>query len=195
MAASGSTEAGTPMTHLIFVSKNPFKHNEAKQILEPLGITVEVDSTEIQELQTIDMEALVRDKAIKAFQRIGRPLYVEHTGLYLDLLGGFPGGLTQIFWDSLQKDRFSELFASQNHRALAKTHIGYVDGQRVHVFKGEIAGRIVSPPRVDHGFQWDCIFVPEGENLAFSEMGDRKNEISMLRLALEALRKHLESVK
>ena len=195
MAASGSAEAGAPMTHLIFVSKNPFKHNEAKQILEPLGITVEADPTEIQELQTIDTEALVRDKAIKAFQRIGRPLFVEHTGLYLDLLGGFPGGLTQIFWDSVKKDRFTELFASPTQRALAKTHIGYVDGRRVHVFRGEIAGRIVAPPRVDHGFQWDCIFVPEGEKLAFSEMGSRKNEISMRRLALDALRKHLEIVK
>ena len=88
---------------LYFVSKNRFKHEEARQILEPLGIIVEADHTEINELQTIDTEALVRDKAARAFQKIGRPLFIEHTGLYLDLLGGFPGGLTQIFWDSLKR--------------------------------------------------------------------------------------------
>lgn len=178
---------------LIFVSKNRHKHEEARQILAPLGIVVETHHTEIHELQTVDTEALVRDKAEHAFQKIGRPLFVEHTGLYLDMLGGFPGGLTQIFWDSLKKDRFASLFASDEHKVIARTTIGFVDGRRVHLFHGEIGGRIVSPPRVDHGFQWDCVFVPEGETESFSEMGERKNQISMRRRALEAMRHHLEA--
>ena len=178
---------------LIFASKNRHKHEEARQILAPLGIDVEADRTEIHELQTIDTEALVRDKAVRAFQQIGRPLFVEHTGLYLDVLGGFPGGLTQIFWDSLQKDRFSSLFSGEEHKVTAKTTVGFVDGRRVHLFYGEIGGRIVSPPRVDYGFQWDCVFVPEGETQSFSEMGELKNQISMRRRALEALYQHLEA--
>jgi XTP/dITP diphosphohydrolase len=178
---------------LFFASKNQFKQQEARQILAPLGINVEADHTEIHELQTVDTEALVRDKALQAFQRIGRPLFVEHTGLYMDLLGGFPGGLTQIFWDRLQKERFASLFASNEHNVTAKTTIGYVDGRRIHLFHGEIAGRVVSPPRIDHGFQWDCVFVPDGEIQAFSEMGERKNQISMRRVALEAFRKHLDA--
>lgn len=179
---------------LYFVSRNTFKQNEARQILAPFGITVEAAYAEIHELQTVDTEQLVRDKASRAFREIGRPLFVEHTGLYLEVLRGFPGGLTQIFWDSLEKNRFSELLASETHKAIAKTTIGYVDGRRVHLFYGEISGRIVSPPRVDHGFQWDCVFVPTGEEHSFSEMGDRKNEISMRRKALEELCRFLKSV-
>ena len=179
--------------NLIFVSKNRFKHEEARQILAPLGIIVDADHTEIHELQTVDTEALVRDKAIKAFQKIGRPLFVEHTGLYLDMLGGFPGGLTEIFWNKLEKERFAALFASPDHKVIARTTIGYIDGRRIYIFHGEIEGRIVSPPRVDHGFQWDCVFVPFRSKKSFSEMGVRKNKISMRRKALEALRQHLES--
>lgn len=181
------------MTHLIFVSKNRFKQEEARQILTPLGIAVDADHSAIQELQTVDTESLVRDKTIKAFQKIGRPLFVEHTGLALDMLGGFPGGLTEIFWESLKKDRFSALFASDEHKVTARTHIGYADGRRIHVFKGEITGKIVSPPRVDHGFQWDCVFVPEGYSQTFSELGEEKNRISMRRRALEALHRFLEA--
>ena len=177
---------------LFFVSKNRFKQEEARQILEPLGIAIEPDYTEIQELQTVDTAVLVRDKAVRAFRKIGRPLFVEHTGLYLDMLGGFPGGLSQIFWDSVKEERFAALFASDEHKVRAKTTIGFVDGRRVHLFHGEIAGRIVSPPRIDHGFQWDCVFVPDGETESFSEMGERKNQISMRRRALESLRGHLE---
>jgi XTP/dITP diphosphohydrolase len=181
--------------HLFFVSKNRFKQEEARKILVPLGIAVEADHTEIHELQTVDTETLVRDKAVRAFKEIGRPLFVEHTGLYLDMLGGFPGGLTQIFWDSVKKERFASLFASDDYKAVAKTTIGFVDGSRVHLFHGELAGRIVAPPRVDNGFQWDCVFVPQGETESFSEMGERKNRISMRRKALEALRNHLGATK
>lgn len=177
---------------LIFMSKNKHKHAEAAAILAPQGIEVVADHTEIQELQTVDTDALVRDKATRAFQKLGRPLFVEHTGLYLEVLNGFPGGLTQIFWDTLRKEKFSALFADENRPVLAKTYIGYVDGRRVHVFQGELEGRIVAPPRIDHGFQWDCVFQPVGHERTFSEMGALKNEISMRRRALEVLRDHLD---
>lgn len=179
---------------LIFVSKNEFKHAEAIRFLSTLGISVEASHLEIHEMQTVDTEALVRDKATRAFANLGRPLFVEHTGLYLDALNGFPGGLTDIFWNTLKKERFTELFASETDVVRAVTHIGYVDGRCVHIFRGEIEGRIVSPPRVDHGFQWDCVFRPNGFEQTFSEMGERKNDISMRSIALEKLKKHLEAV-
>ncbi len=193
MAASITKESEALMSgsELYFVSKNPHKQEEARNILSPAGIAVIADHSAIDELQTIDTVALVRDKTLKAFQKIGRPLFVEHTGLYLDMLGGFPGGLTQIFWDSLKKDRFAQLFTSETEKASAKTYVGYVDGQRIHVFMGEVTGKIVSP-REDHGFQWDCVFVPDGHEQTFSEMGAKKNEISMRRLALDKLRVFLE---
>ena len=180
---------------LLFVSRNKHKHEEATRFLSTLGISVEANYLEIHELQTVDTEALVRDKATRAFARLGRPLFVEHTGLYLDALNGFPGGLTQIFWDTLKKERFSELFASETDVVKAVTHIGYVDGRRVHIFRGEIEGRIVSPPRIDHGFQWDCVFRPNGFEQTFSEMGEKKNEISMRSIALEKLRDHLDEAQ
>ncbi len=179
---------------LLFVSKNKFKHAEATRFLSTLGIDVEASHLEIQELQTVDTEVLVKDKATRAFAALGRPLFVEHTGLYLDALNGFPGGLTQIFWDTLKKDRFAKLFASETDQVKAVTHIGYVDGRRVHLFRGEIAGKIVTPPRVDHGFQWDCVFQPDGYDKTFSEMGDKKNDISMRSVALMKFRDHLEKV-
>jgi XTP/dITP diphosphohydrolase len=174
-----------------FLSRNTYKIREATRILTSFGIDLMPLHAEVEELQTLDTLRLVRDKALKAFQLVGRPLFVEHTGLYLDLLNGFPGGLTQIFWDTLQKDRFAELFGSDTARVTARTHIGYVDGRRLWHFEGEVTGRIVGPPRVDHGFQWDCVFVPDGHTETFSEMGDRKDEISMRRRALEKLAGHI----
>ena len=51
----------------------------------------------------------MKDKTLKAFVRVGRSLFAEHTGLYLAHLSGLPGGLTQSFWDTLEADRFAEM--------------------------------------------------------------------------------------
>lgn len=177
-----------------FVSSNPKKIAEAVDILQPNGISVIASEFKVDELQTKDTLTLVHDKLLKAFQHVGRPLFVEHTGLYLEHLNDFPGGLTQIFWDTIQADRFAELFGrlAPNPNARARTFVSYCDGQRIFDFTGEISGIIVGEPRGDRGFQWDCVFQPEGSDQTFAEMGTvQKNGISMRRKALDQLAVYL----
>lgn len=176
-----------------FISHNESKITEAVSILGKAGVNVIPIDKKIEELQTENMKHLVEDKALKAFKLIGRPLFVEHTGLYIEKINSLPGGLTQVFWDNLEADKFSELFG--NSKAKAVTVIGYIDGKRFHSFTGEIMGSIVTPPRGNRVFQWDCIFVPDGESETFAELGERKNEISMRRKALEKFMVYLNAVE
>jgi XTP/dITP diphosphohydrolase len=178
----------TDTRRIRFVTGNPHKIAESRAILASASVEVVAFERKIEELQTRDAEDLVRDKLLKAFRKVARPLFVEHTGLELAHLNGLPGGLTQIFWDTLQADRFSQLFGPScgSNGCVARTTIAYCDGKKIHVFRGEIAGRIVDPPRGSREFQWDCVFEPEGDAQTFAEMGDRKNEISMRRHALDA---------
>lgn len=177
-------------THLEirFVSSNPHKIAEARKILGD-GICVRESNVKIEELQTTDTRRLVHDKLLKAYSQIGRPLFVEHTGLYLEHLGGLPGGLTQIFWDALKADRFSELFGkvAPNNKAIARTSVAYCDGRKIYDFDGEIEGEITPVPRGSRDFQWDCVFQPAGYSETFAEMGDKKNSLSMRRRALDKL--------
>lgn len=179
---------------LRFLSSNKYKIGEVRSILESVGIDIVPVSKKIEELQTTDIPALVHDKCIKAFGLVGHPLFIEHTGLYIDVLNGFPGGLTQIFWDTVRADRFAELFGNrENTMVVAQTHIGFCDGKRVHQFKGEIKGKIAPKPVGPREFQWDCIFVPDGYTDTFAIMGpEKKNEISMRRRALDAFKSFLE---
>lgn len=175
-----------------FLSKNKHKIAEAEKILGPLGVEVIPITLPIHELQSLDVKAIVRDKVLRAFNRIGHRLFVEQTCLYVDALNGFPGGLTQPFWDSLEADRFCELFGHDEERGLtARTWIGYCDGRKIHHFQGEIFGTVPLAPRGDRAFQWDCVFVPNGHEQTFAEMGEAKNEISMRRLALDSFADHL----
>ncbi|WP_294531688.1 non-canonical purine NTP pyrophosphatase [uncultured Bacteroides sp.] len=181
-----------------FLSNNLEKIEEVRTILQSCGIEVIPNRTKIVELQTDDVRLLVKDKALKAFKKIGRPLIVEHTGLYIDKINGLPGGLTQIFWDTLQADKFAELFGASDNtsKATAKTIVCYVDGKKFKFFESEISGSIVNVPRGDRKFQWDCVFVPENTQQTFSEMTkEKKNTMSMRTKALQQFVEYLNNPK
>ncbi|WP_076587984.1 non-canonical purine NTP pyrophosphatase [Vibrio ostreicida] len=181
---------------LRFITKNDCKIKEVGKLLSGSGVEVVAAKHSINEIQTDDVELLIKDKLLKAFKIVGRPVFVEHTGLYIDNLNEFPGGLTQIFWDKLKADKFTTLFGTGNNtKVIAKTIIGYCDSMKIHTFKGEINGKIAPEPKGDREFQWDCIFIPEGQHSTFSEMGDKKNDISMRKLAFDKFKEFLRKGK
>jgi XTP/dITP diphosphohydrolase len=180
---------------LRFFSSNSSKIAEATSILSAAGFELIAVEKKLDEIQSDNVELLVRDKCIKAFRLIGRPVFVEHTGLFIEALNGFPGGLTQIFWDRLGAERVAKLFAHEDEgRAVARTRIGYCDGRCVHQFEGEVNGRLAPEPRGDPS-QWDCIFIPEGADQTLAEMGERKNQVSMRRKALDRLASFLSEAE
>jgi XTP/dITP diphosphohydrolase len=180
-----------------FLTKNPGKFRELKQLLDPNRYQLIRDSTEIHELQTKDMDALIRDKVLKAFQLVRRPLIVDHTGLEFDLLKGFPAGLTSVFYDTLEDQGIASLIgASANPNVTAVTLIAYCDGRRIHSFRGEARGTVADRPRGKGGFQWDVLFIPEGYDKTYAQLGQtKKNQISMRRRAFDKFAAFLKSRK
>ena len=58
-----------------------------------------------------------------------------------------------------------------------------------HLFEGTCEGRIHTEPRGSHGFGYDPLFIPEGYDLSFAELGaEVKNQISHRAKALAQLR-------
>lgn len=181
---------------IYFVSSNKNKIDEVKSILSSDEIEIIAVDEKIHEIQSKDMEKIVRDKAIKVFEKIRRPLLVEQTGLLIKSFGNLPGGLTQIFWDSLEADKFGEIFSKiGSAEVTAKTVLAFCDGKEIHTFEGTVDGNIISPPRGSKEFQWDCVFMPKGYDKTFAEMGEGKNEISMRKIALEKLRDYLGGIE
>jgi XTP/dITP diphosphohydrolase len=66
-----------------------------------------------------------------------------------------------------------------------------IDGEE-HLFEGVIKGIIIDEVRGGSGFGYDPVFVPEGYNQTFAELGDAvKNQISHRALATQRLTKFL----
>lgn len=172
------------MGKIYYVSSNDNKYKETKEVIEHETGKIEIVQVKhkINEVQHEDPLLILRDKTIKAFNHVRRPVIVEQTCLFIPEFANLPGGLTQVFWDSLKAAKFCEFFSTKE--IIARTAISYCDGIRIKVFQGEIVGRVSDSPHGDQTFQWDCIFIPSGYTQTFSEMGPIKNEISMRRLAL-----------
>jgi XTP/dITP diphosphohydrolase len=180
---------------LCFLTKNDPKFQEFTKLFLGTGYSIRKAPIPIEEIQTEDMEALVSDKVIKAYEKLRRPVFVDHTGLHLDVLAGFPGGLTEIFWNRLKNERLAQLFGNTAVTAVtAVTLIGYCDGKSLSVFRGEVAGMIALEPRGPDVFQWDPVFIPDGHSKTFAELGDEKNQISMRHLAVNQFIAYLDKV-
>lgn len=177
---------------IIFVSNNKHKIHETTKILHEFNITVVSSSIKLHEIQTENINQLVKDKTIKAFKQIKNKLIVEHTGLFIKDLNDLPGIHTQVFWDSLGKEKFTQIARKLDSRTLiAKTIIGYCDCKKIYIFHGEIEGVISEEPKGDDTFQWDCIFIPQGYSQTFAELDSvEKNKISMRKIALIDFAEH-----
>ena len=150
---------------------------------------------QIHELQTLETRVLVRDKALKAFDKLRLPTFVEHASLQMKCLGGMPGALTQLFWDNLEHKLCDIVKCLGTDEAFATSTIGFCNGCNLFVYEEKKAGRISEHPRGTRQFQWDTIFVPEGEVLTYGEMTlEHKNAISQRRKAFDLFLAELSKV-
>lgn len=150
------------------VTGNTGKLREAERIL---GLRPDSEALDLPEIQSLDLEEVLREKGEEAWRRLGRPIVVEETGLELDALGGFPGPLVKWMLQAVGAEGISRTaLALGEPRAVARCALLYRDAEQVVIAEGAVAGKLVAEPRGDHGFGWDPVLVPDGESRTFAEL-------------------------
>ena len=174
---------------MFLVTSNPNKVKEFSQILRLELAQVNLD---LDEIQAIEVEKVVRHKAKQAYDLIKRPLLVEDTGLYIEEWHNFPGALIKWVGETIGYERICQMIG-KNRRAKAETAVGFYDGRTYQCFTGKVIGKIANQPMGKTNFGWDNVFIPDGYCQTFAQMGLEKNKISMRRIALERLQDFLKS--
>jgi non-canonical purine NTP pyrophosphatase (RdgB/HAM1 family) len=174
---------------LVFVTSNVGKLREAEAVL---GIHLEHRALDLPEIQSLDLEEVVRHKAAAALRRLQQPVLVEDTSLELVGLGGFPGPLVRWLLASVGPPgicRIAHCFGDP--RAAVRCIACAANGSEEVLGVGEVTGAIATTPRGRGGFGWDSTFVPDGHGeRTYGEMDEAlKNTISHRRLALSDLHK------
>lgn len=154
---------------LLFATVNTFKQSEVPAYIAPA--TVDIVNYKIQEVLSTDLDVIARDKALKAYQYLRVPCAVEHGGLSIGWLNDLPGGLSKPIWDALGSRVCDLIPSGEDRTATAMSVVGYCDGRRITLHRGETPGSIATEARGPYDFQWDPIFIAEGSDKTFGQLG------------------------
>lgn len=127
--------------------------------------------------------------------------FADDSGLEVETLDGAPGvdsayyaGPQKNDADNLQK-LLNALGENPNRKARFKTVIALIIDGKEYFFEGVINGIITSQPFGNGGFGYDPVFVPDGYNKTFAQMGmEEKNRISHRAIATHKLIHFLNSI-
>lgn len=176
---------------LVFVSSNEGKIKEAERIL---GVGIDIARIHLDEIQSLDLEVIVKKKAEQAFKLIKKPLIVDDVGLFLDAWNGLPGPFIKFIEEIMGYKKLLNILENEkNRRTVIRSVIGFHDGNKIHIFTGEVKGEFQREAKGDSGWGFDPYFLPDGHSETFAQMGQvNKSKISHRGLALKKLRTHLK---
>ena len=191
------------ISELVIASHNQGKIDEFSRMLAPFGVKVvsarDLNLPDVEETGTTFAE----NASLKAEQlsdACGKPCLADDSGLCVDALDGRPGVYSARYapnrnFDVAMEKLVKELENSKNNDWSA--HFACVlalkvPGQKCQFFEGKVEGKIIPNRRGDKGFGFDPIFVPNGFDKTFAELGsDVKNKISHRGRALQKFLNYL----
>lgn len=172
------------MNKLFLVTGNANKLEEWRRQL-PADIEIDSVDLDLPEIQSIDPEEIMADKARRAYEATGKPVVVEDVSAGLQKLGGLPGPFIKFFIKKLGNDALFTLAGKENEPATVSCSIAYYDGQDLLTVRGDVHGTVVAS-RGDNGFGFDKTFVPEHQDLTYAEMsGEQKDSVSHRSVAIQ----------
>lgn len=188
---------------LVIASHNKGKLKEFETLLQ--GLVGEVKSAgdlgliEPVETGTTFVENATM-KAVTAMKACGLPCLSDDSGMSVNGIGGEPG-VYSADWAGPEKNfvkamtMVNDKLGNNADRSAYFTSVlvlAYPDG-RTETFEGRVDGRIVWPPRGDKGFGYDPMFIPDGCDKTFGEMGsDEKHKMSHRAKAVQKLITYLK---
>ena len=197
---------------IVFATNNQHKLSEIRNIL---GNSIEVLSLEdigchadIPETgATLEENALL--KAEYVYNHYHVDVFADDTGLEVDALGGAPGVYSARYAgeghdsEANMQKLLGELGENNNRKARFRTVIALIEKQavcpcgcttvkKVQRFEGIVEGHITRTKSGTAGFGYDPIFMPDGYEQTFAELGNEvKNRISHRARATQKLADYL----
>lgn len=162
------------MTKIFLVTGNANKLEEWRRQL-PSDIEIDSLNVDLPEIQSIDPEEIVADKARRAYAATGKPVVVEDVSAGLEKLGGLPGPFVKFFIKKMGENVLFQLAGKDGESATVSCSIAYYDGSELLTVRGDVKGTIVAA-RGENGFGFDKTFIPDGHEHTYAEMSEEEKD-------------------
>ena len=193
------------MKKLVFATNNDHKLRELKQILpndfellslNDIGCTDDIPET------GPTLETNASQKSYYIWERYGMNCFADDTGLEVEALLNEPGVYSARYAGEERSATanmlkvLEKLNYKTNRKARFRCVISLVIDGVEKQFEGIVEGQILTKEHGEAGFGYDPIFMPDGYNLSFAQMGAAdKNRISHRGRAVEKLIEYLRNIK
>ncbi len=198
---------------LLFATQNQGKIAEINSILSNLDLDVlsipEANSytdSNLLELDVAETGSTFRENALlkaESYARLsGLLTAADDSGLQVKKIEGFPGVNSARWLEGTDQERNQALLikmAAQLQPADRQAEFTTViclynpQNKEHQFFRGSIQGRLAKETQGEAGFGYDPIFIPEGHDKTFAQLGiEVKNKLSHRRRALEKLKQYLQ---
>ena len=188
---------------LIFATHN---NNKVKEVTKMLPSYLSMKSLtdinffdEIEETGTT-FEKNAQLKAQTIFDKTGKNIFADDSGLVIEALDGAPGVYsarnagTGKDEDNIAK-ALKELEGKTNRKAYFISIFCLILDGKEYFFEGRVNGTIATEIMGDNGFGYDPIFIPDGFSKSFAQMSpEEKNAISHRGKAVEKLNDFLTNL-
>lgn len=183
---------------LVFATNNKHKLDEVRKITShhPVEIVSLAEINCFDDIpETADtLEGNALQKAHYIQEKFGLNCFADDTGLEVEALNNAPGVYSARYAgpghdsEANMKTLLHEMEGKENRKARFRTVIALVWNGKTYTFEGIVNGTITTAKRGENGFGYDPIFIPEGYDQTFAELGDNiKNQISHRAKAVEKL--------
>ena len=183
---------------LVFATNNKHKLDEVRKITSrhPVEIVSLAEINCFDDIpETADtLEGNALQKAHYIQEKFGLNCFADDTGLEVEALNNAPGVYSARYAgpghdsEANMKKLLHEMEGKENRKARFRTVIASVWNGKTYTFDGIVNGIITTTKRGENGFGYDPIFIPEGYEQTFAELGnDIKNQISHRAKAVEKL--------
>ena len=187
---------------IVFATNNKHKLEEIKDILGKdfeIVSLAEIGCHEDIPETGLTLEENARQKSTYIVEHYNHDCFADDTGLEVDALNGEPGVHSARYAEGTDHDSeanmrklLSKMSNVKERTARFRTVISLIINGVEHQFEGRVEGRIATEKHGTEGFGYDPIFIPEGYDKSFAELGEEvKNQISHRARAVKKLAEYL----
>ena len=190
------------MKEILVATRNKKKLLELKRLLKGSGVRVlsldYFDNLPKVKEDKRTFEENAKKKALEISSQIDKLVMADDSGLEVPALGNAPGVNSARYAGPAQNDarnitklldRMKNL-SGKRRKAHFKCVICLSKGKRVmRILEGKVKGMIAEDSKGNYGFGYDPVFVPDGFEKTFAQLGPRiKDRISHRSIALKKAR-------